>query len=57
MLYKKEKIEQTIFNENNRYFMILFVTLKVAYTYFSLRRYFPYISGRFTVQTNYYLSY
>ena len=28
------KIEQTMFNANNRHFMILFVTLKETYTYF-----------------------
>jgi hypothetical protein len=32
LLYKKN--EQTMFNENNRHFMILFVTLKETYTFF-----------------------
>jgi hypothetical protein len=32
-----KQIEQTILNENNRHFMILFVTLKETYTFF-LRR-------------------
>jgi hypothetical protein len=29
-----KKIEQTIFNEDNRHFMILFVTLKQTYLFF-----------------------
>ena len=57
-----KKIEQTVFNENNRHFMILFVTLKQTYTFF-YEGIFPVIgciNVRFTViykQTNYYLSY
>ena len=35
------KIEQTIFNANNRHFMILFVTLKETCTYFFYEGIFP----------------